>query len=76
MQKTVGISPKLIAAVITAVLTYLLGQEILELPAYAVVAGQAVLVALAAYVASTGAVQVLDAGAEDRDLHENPDLGV
>jgi hypothetical protein len=54
--RTVGISPKLVAAVVTAVLTYVLGQEVLELPAGAVVAGQAILVALAAYVASAGDV--------------------
>lgn len=76
MQTTVGLSPKFIAAVVTAVLTYVLGQEVLELPPLAVVAGQAVLVALAVYVAGPGAVQTLDPKVETRDLHENPDLGV
>lgn len=58
--KTVGVSPKLIAAVIAAVLTYVLGQEVLELPAWAVVTGQAVLVALAVYSAAVGAVTLTD----------------
>lgn len=53
---TAGVSPKLLAAVITAVLTYLLGQTVLDLPAVAVVIGQAVLVALTAFTASPGLV--------------------
>jgi O-antigen/teichoic acid export membrane protein len=55
--KTKGISPKLIAAVLTAVVTYLVGQEALELPVWAVVVGQAVLVAAAAYAANAGLVE-------------------
>jgi hypothetical protein len=55
-QKTVGVSPKLIAATVTAIITYLLGQEVLELPPAVEVIGQAVLVALAAYIASPGLV--------------------
>lgn len=55
-NETVGISPKLIVAVILAVLTYVLGQELLELPAWAVVAGQAVIIALGVYQASPGQV--------------------
>ena len=53
---TQSISPKLVAAVVTAVIAYVLGQTVLELPAVAVVIGQAVLVALAAYFASPGDV--------------------
>lgn len=63
--KTVGVSPKLIAAVVTAVVTYLVGQEALELPAWAIVAGQAALVALAAWVANPGSVTTT----------EDPDVG-
>jgi hypothetical protein len=55
-MKTLGISPKLTAAVITAVITYLLSQTILELPDIATVIGQALLVALAAYAAPPGKV--------------------
>jgi hypothetical protein len=55
-MRTVGISPKLAAAVATAVITYLLGQLVLDLPDVAVVIGQAVLVALAAYAAPPGTV--------------------
>ena len=53
---TKGISPKLIAAVVTAIITYLIGQPILELPPVAVVIGQAILVALAAFAAPPGDV--------------------
>ncbi len=68
--KTKGVSPKLLAAVVTAVLTYLLGQEVLELPAWATVVGQAVLVALAAFAAPPGLVEpenpfMKDASPED-----------
>ena len=56
-NRTLGVSPKLIAAVFTAILTYLLGQEVLELPPIAVVVGQAVLVALAAFAAPPGEVE-------------------
>jgi energy-converting hydrogenase Eha subunit C len=56
-QRTHGISPKLIAAVVTAVGTYLVTQPLLELPAIAVVVIQAVLVAVAAYFASPGDVR-------------------
>jgi hypothetical protein len=50
------ISPKLIAAVIAAVVGYIVGQEALDLPAWAEVAGQAVLVGIATYAARPGAV--------------------
>jgi hypothetical protein len=70
-NRTLGISPKLIAAVVTAVLTYVLGQEVLELPPLATVAGQAVLVALAVYMANPGDVQPKpDPALEARDIHE------
>lgn len=55
-MKTKGISPKLIAAVITAVVTYVLGQEVLDLSPLVTVIGQAVLIALAAFVAPPGSV--------------------
>src|SRR4051812_5468913 len=50
-MQTVGVSPKLIAAVVTAVVTYVLGQAVLDLPPLVVVIGQAVLVAAAAFAA-------------------------
>lgn len=53
---TVGVSPKLIAAVVTAALTYVLGQTVLELPAWAVVLGQVLLVSIAAYSAGPGQI--------------------
>lgn len=55
--KTLGASPKLWAAIITAAVTYILGQQILELPSAAVVTGQVVLIALAVYRASPGLVE-------------------
>lgn len=55
-MKTSGVSPKLVAAVITAVVTYVLGQEVLELSPVVTVIGQAVLIALAAFVAPPGTV--------------------
>lgn len=54
--KTQGISPKLIAAVVAAVVGYLLTQTVLNLPPWAVVAAQAVLVAIAAFAAPPGTV--------------------
>jgi hypothetical protein len=54
--KTVGVSPKAFAAVVTAALTYVLGQSVLALPAWAVVLGQVVLVSIAAYAAGPGTV--------------------
>lgn len=53
---TRGISPKLTAAVVAAVVAHLLGQTVLELPPVAVLALQVVSVALAAYKASPGSV--------------------
>ena len=64
--RTAGVSPKLIAAVVTAVVTYLLGQEVLALPAWAIVLGQVVLVGLAAYAASPG--NVITRADDDRGL--------
>lgn len=58
--KTVGVSPKAIAAVITAALTYVLGQEVLALPAWAVLLGQVVLVSIAAYSFGPGTVTTAD----------------
>lgn len=65
---TTGISPKLIAAVIAAVITYLLGQELLELPAWAQVTGQTALIALAVYRASPGSVTPPQATSSDDRL--------
>lgn len=56
-MQTTGLSPKLIVAVLTTVLTYILGQALLDIPAVWEVAGQAVLVALATYAAPPGDVQ-------------------
>lgn len=53
-QKTIGISPKLVVAVVTAVFTYLMAQQVLALPPGVVVAGQALLVALAVFRAPPG----------------------
>lgn len=64
----IGISPKLIAAVIAAITTYLLGQTILELPPLVTVIGQAILVAAAAYAAPAGAVTGLTASSSDARL--------
>ena len=55
-MKTLGISPKAIAAVVSAVLTYIVTQTVLDLPSWAVVLSQAVLIGLAAYTASPGDV--------------------
>jgi hypothetical protein len=65
---TNGISPQLAAAVITAVITYLLGQTLLELPPLAVVGGQAVLVAIAAWAAPPGSVTPPTATSSDDRL--------
>lgn len=67
-MKTDGISPKLVAAVITAVITYLLGQEVLALPPVATVSGQGILVALAAYAAPAGSVSPPAASSSDDRL--------
>jgi hypothetical protein len=61
-MQTVGVSPKLIAAVVTAVVTYVLGQAVLDLPPLVVVIGQAVLVAAAAFAAPPGKVRWMDVG--------------
>lgn len=63
--KTVGASPKLWAAIITAAVTYVLGQTILELPPGAVVAGQVVLIALAVWRANPGLVEPENPFVED-----------
>jgi hypothetical protein len=55
-RSTAGVSPKLTAATVAAVAAYLLGETVLALPAWAVVACQAVLVAAAAYTAPPGHV--------------------
>lgn len=57
-MRTNGPSPKLIVAVITAILTYLGAQEVLDLPPAAVVTVQTVLVALGVYRAGPGDVAV------------------
>lgn len=72
-MKTEGISPKAIAAVITAVLTYLLGQQVLELPALAMVLGQAALVGVAAYAAGVGRVVGSANGPGNDELLDIPD---
>lgn len=59
-EKTLGISPKLVVAVVTAVVTYLLGQQVLGLSPGIVVAGQALLVALAVFSAPPGATVAPD----------------
>jgi hypothetical protein len=76
MQKTVGVSPKLIVAGLAAVATYLVTQTVLELPPWAVLLCQVVVILAGVYAAPPGQVQTLDPSAETRDLHENPDLGV
>lgn len=58
--RTVGVSPKAIAAVVVAVITYVLGQEVVDLPTWIEVIGQAVLVAIAAYTAPPGTVRAAD----------------
>ena len=75
-MKTDGVSPKLIAAVITAVVTYVLGQTVLELPPIATVAGQAVLVALAAFAAPAGSVSPPVASSSDDRLHPEARAGI
>lgn len=67
--RTIGLSPKLPVAIVMAVLTYVLGQEILELPAIAVVAGQATLVGLGVYAASPGRVEPDNPFQKDPDHH-------
>lgn len=53
---TVGLSPKLVTAVISAVATYLLGQQVLELPPLAVVGLQALVIGITVWAASPGEV--------------------
>lgn len=68
-MRTIGISPKLPAAIVAAVITYLLGQEVLELPAGVVVALQGAGVALGVFLAGPGDVET-----DAIDLaHELPD---
>lgn len=59
MTKTNGISPKLIVAVLTAVVGYLIGQTILDLPPGVVLSLQVALVALGVYSAQPGDVEIL-----------------
>lgn len=54
--KTKGISPKLFAAIASAVITYLLAQTALDLPEGVVVALQAVAIAISVWVAPPGDV--------------------
>lgn len=75
-MKTDGLSPKLIAAVITAVVTYILGQEVLALPPIATVIGQAVLVALAAFAAPAGSVSAPQASSSDARLSDTARNGI
>ena len=75
-MRTQGVSPKLIAAVTTAVVTYLLGQTVLELPPVATVIGQAVLVALAAFAAPAGSVSPPLASSSDDRLHPEARAGI
>lgn len=53
---TQGISPKVVVTTLTAVLTYLVTQQLLELPAWAVLLCMIVLVALGGYKAPPGSV--------------------
>lgn len=55
-MQTQGISPKLVAAIIAATVTYLLTQTVLELPAGIVLALQVASVAVAVYRAGPGDV--------------------
>jgi hypothetical protein len=55
-MKTYGISPKLIAAVISAVVAHLLAQTLLELDPGVVLALQVIAVAAATWAASPGNV--------------------
>lgn len=64
---TLGISPKLIAAVIAAVLAQVIADPLLELPAWADYIIQAALTALAAYLAPPGSVGVVTDPASDAD---------
>lgn len=54
--RTVGVSPKLVAAVVTAVVTYIVGQELVDLEPWVEMILQGVLVALAVFAASPGTV--------------------
>lgn len=55
-MKTNGISPKLVLALISAEASYLLGQQVLELPAWGVLLLNLVLVGIAVAAASPGNV--------------------
>ncbi len=72
-MKTNGIKPALPVAVILAVLTYLGGQELLELPAYVTVLIQAAVIGLGVYGAAPGSVTPsqdladFEAGLPDRE---------
>ena len=68
--RTVGISPKLIAAVISAVAAYLVTQTLLELPPWAILLSQVVVITVGVYLAQAGDVQVIDEGLEEHDLHD------
>lgn len=68
--RTLGVSPKMwgaVAAVLTAVITYVLAEETLDLPPGVVVALQAVLIALstAATIYGFGPGSVLPTGPAD-----------
>lgn len=54
--RTVGVSPKLVAAVVTAVVTYIAGQELVDLEPWVEMILQGVLVALAVYSVGPGTV--------------------
>ena len=58
--RTVGLSPKLIVAVLSALATYVVTQTVMELPPWAVVVAQAVVIAAGVYSASPGEVVVED----------------
>jgi hypothetical protein len=57
LMRTIGISPKLIAAVIAAVIAQLIADPLLELPAGWDYVLQVVLTALGVYVAPPGDVE-------------------
>ena len=54
MTRQIGISPKLIAAVFAALIAHVLADPVLELPAWADYALQAVLTGLGAFLAPPG----------------------
>jgi hypothetical protein len=69
-SRTIGVSPKLVASVVTVVVTYLLTQTVLALPPAAVVACQALLVAVSAFVASPGVTTASRPDAEEVEAIE------